>query len=169
MVMHHHEPDCLPKKFICCLQGQGQSEWSYNQNIYSFSNLSSELLILLQPNLVWWHIIIRWIVLWKDGIAPLRWTLRSQDRFKILVNVHLANISSTVEPFVTKLGMLIIHHGPECLAKRLVCCLQEQGHSEGSCNQIWFFLPYVLNCWSFLQPDLMGWYIVISWNVFCKN
>ena len=35
----------------------------------SNSNISSELLILLQLNLIWWHIIVSWIVLWKDWIA----------------------------------------------------------------------------------------------------
>ena len=35
------------------------------------SSISSELLILLQLNLDWWHIIISWIVLWKDWIALL--------------------------------------------------------------------------------------------------
>ena len=34
MVMHHYEPDCLPKRLICCLLGgQGHSEGSYNQNM----------------------------------------------------------------------------------------------------------------------------------------
>ena len=40
------------------------------------------------------------------------------------------------KPFVTKLGMVMHHHGPECHAKRLVCYLQGQGPSEGSYNQI---------------------------------
>ena len=37
------------------------------------------------------------------------------------------------EPFTTKLGMVM----PDCLPKRLLCCLQGQGqdHSEGSYNQ----------------------------------
>ena len=28
VVMHHHDPDCLPKGLVCCLQGQGHSERS---------------------------------------------------------------------------------------------------------------------------------------------
>ena len=38
-------PDCLPKRLLCCLQGQGQdhSEGSYDQN--TTSDISSELLI----------------------------------------------------------------------------------------------------------------------------
>ena len=56
------------------------------------------------------------------------------ERLKILVTVHLDDISSAVEPSVTKLGM-VVHHEPDCLSKRLVSCLQAQGHSEGSCVQ----------------------------------
>ena len=113
------------------------------------SNTFSELLIFLQLNLVWWHIIVGWIVLWKDCIALLWSWSRTQEGFKIPMKVFLDNISSTAEPFVTKLGMVIHHHRPECLVRRLVCCLQGQGHSEGSYNRIGLFLPYLLNCWSF--------------------
>ena len=66
MVMHHHEPDCLAKGLFCYHQGQGHNEGSYNQN--TFFSISSELLILLQPNLVWWY-FMSWNVLWKDCIA----------------------------------------------------------------------------------------------------
>ena len=55
---------------------------------------------------------------------------------KNLMNVHLDDFSSTAEPSVTKLAMMTHHYGPECLAKRLVCCLQVQGYSEGSYHQI---------------------------------
>ena len=57
-------------------------------------------------------------------------------RLKIPVTVLMDDISSTVEPSVTKLGMTMHHHGPECHARRLICCLQVQGHSEGFCNQL---------------------------------
>ena len=90
--------------------------------------LSFKLLILLQLNLVWWHIIISWIVLWKGWIALLWSRSRSQQRFRISVNVHQDDIS-TAEPSVTKHGIVIHHHRPECHARRLVCCLQVQGHS----------------------------------------
>ena len=120
----------------------------YIMKVWLF-NILSELLILLQLNLIWWHIIIRWIVLWKDWIALLWSRSRSQKKFRILVNVHLDNISSAAEPSVTKLGVMKQHHGPKCPGKRLVCCLQVQGHSEGSFNQIWLFVPYLLICWSF--------------------
>ena len=114
-------------------------------------NILYELLILLQVNLVWWHIIIRWIVLWKDWIALLWSRSRSQKRLRILVNVHLNDISSVAEPSVTQLGMVMQRNGPKYNATRLVSCLQVQHHSEGSFDQIWLFPPYLLNCWSFCK------------------
>ena len=38
---------------------------------------------------------------------------QSQERFRIPVNVHLDDTSSTAEPFVTKLGMVMHYHEPE--------------------------------------------------------
>ena len=129
-------------------------------------NILSELLILLQLNLVWWHIFMRWIVLWKDWIALLWSQSRSQKRFRIQVNAHLDDISPAAEPSVTKLGLVMQHHGPRCHARRLICCLQVQGHSEGSFDHVWLFLPYLPNCWSFCsQISLDG---ATSWaGVFC--
>ena len=112
-------------------------------------DILSELLILLQLNLVWWYIIKSWIVWWKDWIALLWSRSRSQKRFRIPVNDQLGDISTAAEPSVTKFAMVMQHHGPKCHARRLVCCLHVQGHSEIEFNQIWLFLPYLLNCWSF--------------------
>ena len=57
-------------------------------------------------------------------------------RFKIPVNVHLDNYIPTAEPFVTKGGMVMHHHWSVCHARRVVSYLQDQGHTEGSYNQI---------------------------------
>ena len=66
-------------------------------------------MILLQLNL---HIIFSLIVLWKDRIAQLWASSRSQKRFKIPVTIHLDDISSAAEPSVTNLAMVMHHHGP---------------------------------------------------------
>ena len=86
-------------------------------------------------NLDRWHIIICWVVLWKDWIALLLSRSRWQGGFKIPVNVHLDSIFSTAEPIVTKLGMVMHHHEPECHARRLVCCLQVQGPLRAHINK----------------------------------
>ena len=59
--MYQYELDCLSKRLGSYLQGQV----TVKDNM-TFFNILSELLILLQLNLVWWYIIIRWIVLWKE-------------------------------------------------------------------------------------------------------
>ena len=57
------------------------------------------------------------------------------EKLQILVNVHLNDISSAAEPSVTKLDMVMQHHGQK-YARRLVSCLQVQCHSDGSFDQI---------------------------------
>ena len=137
----------MPK--IDLLSSRSRSQLRINKFKICLFNIFSELMIILQLNLVWWHIIISWIVLWKDWTALLWSRSRSQKRFKIPVNGHLDDIFSTAQPFVTKLGMVMQHHGPERQARGLVCCLQAQSLSESSFNKMWLFLPYLLNCWSF--------------------
>ena len=44
-----------------------------------------------------------------------------------------------VQPFVSKLSVAVHYHEPQCLARRLVCCLHGQLHSEGLYNQITTF------------------------------
>ena len=61
---------------------------------------------------------------------------RSQKRLIVPVDVRLDDVSLAAELSVTKLCMVMQHHGPQCYARRLVCCLQVQGHSEDSFDQI---------------------------------
>jgi len=51
MVMHHHELEFNTKQFLCYVQGQGHSEGLYDPNV-PISTISSELVVLLQPNVV---------------------------------------------------------------------------------------------------------------------
>ena len=147
MVMHHYEPDFLSKSGFVVFK----VKVTVKDNIIKMwlFNMLSELLILLQVNLVWWHITVRWIVFLKAWIALLQSRSGSQKKLRIPVNVHLNDISSAAEPSVTKLGVVLQHHGPKYHARRLVCYLQVQDHSESSFDQIWLFLSYLLNCWSF--------------------
>ena len=71
--MHHH----LVKRVFCHFQCQNHNdnEGFYNQNMI-VSIISSELLNFLHPNLVWWHIILSWSVLWKDWIAVFKVTVK---------------------------------------------------------------------------------------------
>ena len=45
----------------------------------------------------------------------------------------------SADSFATKLCLMVHHHKPDC---------QSHSHSEDSYNQIWLFIPYLLNYWS---------------------
>ena len=104
-----------------CLFAVFKAQWSRWRICHQrgVCNASFGLPILLQlNNLVWWHIIMSWIVLWKDWIALLWWRSRSQKGLRIPVNVHLNDISWMAEPFVTRLGMVMHYHKPKCHARK---------------------------------------------------
>ena len=122
----------IKSRLICYLQGQGHWQSSCNQNM-TISIVSFELLILLLPNLVLQYIIISQGVYGEIGLLCSR--SRSQQNFKMSMNVCPDDIFWIAEPFTAKLGMVMHHYEPDCLPKRLVCYLQGQGHSEGSYNQ----------------------------------
>ena len=44
-------------------------------------------------------------------------------------------LSVFMQPFVTKLGIVVHHYEPECHAKKIEFSLQGQGHSVGLYNQ----------------------------------
>ena len=67
-----------------------------------------------------------------------------------------------------QLGMVMQHHGPKCHARRLVCFLQVQ--SQG--RPIWSNVTVSTisaKLLIFLQSNLIGWFIIISWSALCKN
>ena len=111
-------------------------------------SVSSELLILLQLNLVWWH-IISWIALWTNWIALLWSRSRSQKRLRIPVSVHLDDILHSCWTFCSQTWYGDATSWAKVSCKKIALCFQDQGHSEGSFGQIWLFLPYLLKCWSF--------------------
>ena len=77
--------------------------------------------------------------------------------FKVKVTAKGQNISvcpddifQTNYLFVTKFGVVIHHHEPECHAKRVVCYSQGRGHSKGSYDHdslyyiFWTADPFVI-------------------------
>ena len=96
------------------LSSRSRSQWRIISAKYNF------LICLLncwslQLTLVWWLIVISWIVFWKDWIALLWSRSGSQKRSRIPLNVHLDEVFSTPEPSVTKLCMVMHHHGSEVM------------------------------------------------------
>ena len=89
----YHELEWHAQRFVCYLQGQGQSKSSYDKNM-TVSNVSSELLmtvssifskllILLLLDLGWWYIIISQSVLWRNWIVV----------FKVQIIAKLQNVN----------------------------------------------------------------------------
>ena len=72
----------------------------------------------LQLNLVWWHIIIRWIVWWKDWSTLV---VKVTEKVKNSSECSSGLYFLSCWPPVTKLDMVMQHHGPKCHARRLVC------------------------------------------------
>ena len=77
----------LLKKMVHYLQCQGHSKGWYDQNM-TLSTISSELLILWQPNLICWYISISQSVFWKK-IGWLLSSSRSQQRSKYQLFVQM--------------------------------------------------------------------------------
>ena len=50
------------------------------------------------------------------------------------------------------------------------CYFQGQGHNAISYNQIFMTVSTIsTELLIFLQPNLIGWFIVVSWNDLCQN
>ena len=54
------------------------------------------------------------------------------------------------DPFATELSLKVQYHVPGCCEKRLACCIQGQGHSEGlnfnDCPSRKYFLNHCTLC-----------------------
>ena len=79
---------------------------------------------------------------------------QGHSEVQLSVNVCPAEIFLTTEPFVTKLGIVLHHHEPECHTQRLVCQLKDQGHSEGLYNQNMTVSTLSYELLILLQPNL---------------
>ena len=151
------------------LQGQGHSMGLYNQNktVSTISFISSKPVSLLQPNSIWVEIIISKKV-YSENVGLLCSRSVSQPRLKFSVNVSLDDILCIAEPFITKPSMVRHHYKPECHMRKMGFYLQGQGHSNwifGSCNEIWLFLLYVLNCWFLGATNLVWQCLFIRWSI----
>ena len=75
------------------------------------STVSSELLIFLQPTLVCWCVISLLIVSYL-----VSWCFKPSQPQRI----------------TSGLSLLVCHHRLEYFVRKVDCCFQGQGHSEGS-------------------------------------
>ena len=89
----------------------------------------------------------------------------------MLVYVCPDDIFWTTEHFVTKPGMVMQHHKPECHAEKLLHFDQCQGHNEGLYNPDVTVSVVSSKLLVSLQPNLVCMYsiIFINWCVLWKN
>ena len=66
-------------------------------------------MICLQPNLVFWYIIISWSALWKIGVLCTK---------SVAISVFPDSISWTIQPFVAKVSMVVYYREMECCAEK---------------------------------------------------
>ena len=91
LTVHYHKPECFIDKLDCCVQGQGHSKIS-NCQWMLVQMISSEMLNLLLPNLVWWCIIISQNVLQKDWFAVFKVKVTITDNIiKICLFIYYLN------------------------------------------------------------------------------
>ena len=70
--------------------------------------------------------------MWKNGITTLKVKVTTKIEN---VGECLDDIFCTTEHFVTKPGLVMQHHKPECHAEKSDHCVQCQGHSKGLYDQ----------------------------------
>ena len=111
--------------------------YKYNQNM-TVSIVSSELVILLQPNLVWWQVTINSDGQWKELVAVFR--------IKVTANIHFKQIKKFM--YVGYVLNCWTFCNQTWYGDQLECYIQGQGHMAHSIK-IWLFWLYPLNWWSY--------------------
>ena len=159
MVVYYHEVMCYVGKLVHYLQCQGHSE-GLKSKIWLFV-LSSKLLFHLQPNLVWEYCIISESVLWKNSIQNVNeylsgwWYLLHYDIF------------CTTEHFVTKHGVVMQHHKPECCVKNWIIAIKIKVTASVRMSVCVQMIYSKLT--NILLPNLVLWCVIMSQSVMQKG
>ena len=136
--MHHNELECHAKK---------KKEFAIFKDKVTARALMIKIWQFLLYLLNCWSFCYK---TWFDG--TLSWARVSYEEIGLLCSISRSRqkckMSMTIYPdavfwiantCTTKLGTVVHQHEPNCLRKILVCCLQDQGQSGGSCHQRWLF------------------------------
>ena len=168
MVMHHHEPECHTKRLLCYLQGQSHSEGSYDRNMtFCYIFWTADLFTTKLCPMAHHHKLNCLVKKLDCSVGvKVKVTGKVQNSSECSSGCYLLNCWSF---FLTKLGVVIHHHEPECQVKRLLCCHQGQRHSEGSYFNRNMTFCYLLNYWTFCSQTLVWWHMIMSWLVSWKD
>ena len=154
MLVYYHKAMCHAEKLVHYLQCQGHSEGLYKQKMTIFI-VSSKLLVRLQPNLVWWYIIISRSVLCKIWITV----------FKVKVAANVWNVSECLS------GQYLLNHwsfryqtwygnaaswARVWYRKKWLAAFNVKVTARAYIIKMWLFLHYLLNCWSICNQTWFG-------------
>ena len=104
MEIHHHQSDCLPKRLICCLQGQSHNEGLCNQIWFYHIYWTADLSAAKFNWMVHYYRLQRFV-----KKIQLFSRSRSQSRFKTFLILYVPYIFCTIDLLATKLGVLIYY------------------------------------------------------------
>ena len=147
----------MPKN--CFAFWRWRSQWALTWSEYACFYY---IYLFLQSNLVWWYILICLSVIRKkmDGCVRSRShkTSKCCSLFVWTESSKLLNLNYKT--------WWCSDASSWAGVKRLICCCQGQGHSEGFIWSNYYFLLRPLNCWSFCNQI---WFDGRRWIVFWKD
>ena len=160
MVVHHYELESHAEKLGCYLRGQGHTKDLWKNYIikrwlllcvciYIYIYVSSELIILFQPNLGWWWITTSQSVKWKCYIAM----------FKVKASVKVHNFIICLFGYLLNCWTFCSQTWYEDASTwagvfcKKIALLSSRSRSQWGLileMKMWpFFLLQLQNCWSF--------------------
>ena len=86
---------------------------------------------------------------------------------KVMVTAKVQNVFWTTEHFVTKPGMVMQHHKPECHSEKLVQCSVSRSQQGLTSSKYDYVVSSKLL--ARLQPNMVWWYNIISRSVEWKS
>ena len=117
-MVHCQEVMCHAETLVHFLQCQGHSKGLINQNAVPFATRLSLLVLHHKPQCP------------VEKIGLLHSRSRSQQWFKMSVNICLDDIFWTAKHFVTKCGV-VQHHKPECSVKNWITVIKVKITAKG--------------------------------------
>ena len=156
MVMHLHKPECHAEKIVQCVQCQGHSEGLFL--LLHLQTIPSESQNILLPNLVWWCSIMSQrdlqnflcVLFSRASQRGLIWS--KYDPFYF--------IFWTVDSLASKLDLMIHHHKPECLVKKIGLLYSRSRSQQGvkmSVFSRWYLLNQLRFCFQTWYCDTSSW------------
>ena len=155
MIIQHHEPECHAEFLLLFLLLSSKSRsqrgliiFKYDSFFYIFRNVDS---LATKLGLMIHHLKPKCPVK-KNWITAFRVKVTAMVKN---VNVCPGDIFKITKHFVSKLGILMLHHESEHHAKRLICYFQGLGHCKRSYDHNMTISTVSFELWILLLPNLV--------------